>query len=213
RVPEGTTLDLDIICHSRGGLVSRLLAEKQGELVLGSRKLRIGKIIFAGSPNAGTILADATRLGDLIDTYTNLLNFLPDNGVTEILSGVVTVAKQLAVGAAKGLPGLQSMRPGSDFAKWLNAGPRGETRYFALASNFTPAEPGLRDLMTDRLMDHVFKAANDLVVPTEGVFAANGSKCFPIEQKVVFQGSDAVAHTGYFASRAARDKMMEWLRA
>src|SRR5262249_55439551 len=144
QMPDGTALDLDIVCHSRGGLVSRLLAEKQSELVLGGRTIRVGKIVFVGSPNGGTILADASHMGDLIDTYTNLLNFLPDNGVTEVLDGVITVAKQLAVGAAKGLPGLQSMRPGGDFAKWLNAGPRGDTRYFALASNFTPSEPGLR---------------------------------------------------------------------
>jgi hypothetical protein len=213
RLPDGTALDLDIICHSRGGLVSRLLAEKQSELVLGGRRIRVGKIVFVGSPNAGTILADASHMGDLIDTYTNLLNFLPDTGVTEVLDGVIAVAKQLAVGAAKGLPGLQSMRPGGDFAKWLNAGPRGDTRYFALASNFTPSEPGLRRLALDRLMDRVFKTGNDLVVPTEGVFADNGSKYFPIEQRFVFQGSDGVAHTGFFAHRGARDKIMEWLSA
>jgi hypothetical protein len=164
-----------------------------------------------GAPNAGTILADAHHMGDLIDTYTNLLNFLPDSGLTEILAGIITVAKMLAVGAAKGLPGLQSMCPGGDFATWLNAGPRSETRYFALSSDFTPGEPGLRQLAADRLMDRIFKAANDLVVPTDGVFSANGSACFPIEERLVFKGPGAVAHTGYFASRPARDRMMEWL--
>jgi hypothetical protein len=212
RLPASASLDVDIICHSRGGLVSRLLAEKQGELSAGSRKIKVGKIVFVGSPNAGTILADAGHMGDLIDTYSNLINFLPDNGLTEILAGVITVAKMLAVGAAKGLPGLQSMRPGGDFATWLNAGPRSETRYFALSSDFTPGEPGLRQLAADRLMDRIFKAANDLVVPTEGVFSANGSECFPIEERLVFKGPGAVAHTGYFASRVTRDQMMEWLR-
>jgi hypothetical protein len=210
-LPDGTALDLDIICHSRGGLVSRVMTEKQGEFVMGSRKIKIGKIVFVGSPNAGTILADATHMGDFIDSYTNLLNFLPDNGVTEIMSGVITVAKQVAVGAAKGLPGLQSMRPGGDFGKWLNIGPKGDSRYFALASNFTPREPGLRQLAVDRLMDKIFKAANDLVVPTDGVFSSNGSGCFPIDHKVVFQGTDGIAHTGYFGSRAAREQIREWL--
>ena len=88
-----------------------------------------------------------------------------------------------------------------------------DTRYFALASNFTPSEPGLKQLAMDRLMDRVFKAGNDLVVPTEGVFADNGSKYFPIEQRFVFQGSDGIAHTGFFANRGARDKIMEWLSA
>ncbi len=214
QMPDGTALDLDIICHSRGGLVSRMLSEKQGELALGSRTLRVGKVVFVGAPNAGTILADGQHMGDFIDTYTNLLNFLPDNGVTDILEGIITVAKQLAVGILKGLPGLQSMRPGGEFSKWLNAGARaGETRYFALASDFTPGEAGLKQFAMDRLMDKIFTAANDLVVPTAGVFAENGSGFFPIEEKFVFQGSDAVAHSGYFANRGAREKIMGWLTA
>ncbi|HEY7636196.1 MAG TPA: caspase family protein [Gemmatimonadales bacterium] len=214
-LPEGTSLDLDIICHSRGGLVSRMLSEKQNELVMGSRTVRIGRVVFVGAPNAGTILADADHVGDFIDSYTNLLNFVPDSGVSDILAGIITVAKQLAVGAVKGLPGLQSMRPGGEFGAWLNAGGRaGETRYFALASDFTPGEPGLKEFAADRIMDKVFqKKANDLVVPTTGVFSANGSAFFPIEQKVVFEGSQSVAHTAYFGSRGVREKIAEWLGA
>jgi hypothetical protein len=104
------------------------------------------------------------------------------------------------------------MRPGGEFGEWLNTGARGgETRYFALASNFTPEEPGLKELAMNRLLDKIFKVGNDLVVPTDGVFSANGSGFFPIEQKLVFQGSDAVAHTGYFGSTSAREKIAEWL--
>jgi hypothetical protein len=214
QMPDGTALDLDIICHSRGGLVSRMLSEKQGELALGSRRLRVGKVVFVGAPNAGTILADGQHMGDFIDTYTNLLNFLPDNGVTEILEGIITVAKQLAVGILKGLPGLQSMRPGGEFAEWLNTGARaGETRYFALASDFTPTEAGLKQYARDRLMDKIFNIPNDLVVPTDGVFAKNGSGFFPIEDRYVFQGNDGVAHSGYFANRVAREKILGWLSA
>jgi hypothetical protein len=211
-LPDGITLDLDIVCHSRGGLVSRVLSERQADLALGSRLLRVASVVFVGTPNQGTTLADADHMGDFIDTYTNLFTLLPDTGATEVLTAIVTVAKQLAVGAAKGLPGLQAMRPGGEFANWLNAGPRaGDARYFALASDFTPAEPGLKEFALDRLMDKIFQVANDLVVPTEGVFEANGSSFFPIEQRVVFGGTDAVAHTGYFASGAAREKMLTWL--
>jgi hypothetical protein len=215
RIPDGTRLDLDIVCHSRGGLVARLLTERQGDFALGSRKLRIANVVFVGTPNAGTTLADAEHVGDFIDTYTNLLNFIPDVGISDVLGVIVTVAKQLAVGVAKGLPGLQSMRPGGDFATWLNAAGTsgGETRYFSLSSNFTPNEPGLRELAADRLMDRIFKAANDLVVPTESVFSPNGSSSFPIKQRFVFEGSDGVGHTGYFANRDAREKILEWLGA
>jgi hypothetical protein len=214
RLPDGTSLDVDIVCHSRGGLVSRLLAERQGELSMGSRTLRVGRVVFVGTPNAGTTLADTAHMGDFIDTYTTILNLIPSAGVTEVLGGVVTVAKTLAVGAAKGLPGLMSMQPGGEFGAWLNAGDRGaETRYFALSSDFTPSEPGLRAMLKNRMMDRVFGGANDLVVPTDGVFAKNGSGWFPIEDRHVFDGTSGVAHTGFFASRAARDKIMEWLDA
>ena len=212
RLPDGSNLDVDIICHSRGGLVSRMLAEKQGDFAMSSRKVRVGKVIFAGTPNAGTTLADDSHMGDFIDTYTNLLNFFPGVGIGDILAGIITVAKQIATGAMKGLPGLQSMRPGGDFGKLLNSGSRvGDTRYFALASNFTPSQPGLRELAANRLMDKVFGGANDLVVPTGGVFGENGSGFFPIEDKLVFDGSDGVSHTGFFADQRARQKMMEWL--
>lgn len=211
QIPPETTLEIDIICHSRGGLVSRVLSEKQSEFSLGSRSLSVGKVVFAGTPNAGTILADGSHIGDLIDTFTNLANFFPDVGVSDVVAGVITVAKQLAVGAFDGLPGLQSMVPGGKFAADLNSGQRtGDTRYFALASNYTPNEPGLSAFAKDRLMDFVFKGSNDLVVPTDGVFAANGSDFFPIEEKQVFTD---VAHTEYFGRRAATDQIMEWLKA
>jgi hypothetical protein len=214
RLPSGSALDLDIICHSRGGLVARLLSEKLGELNVGSSSLKVARIVFVGSPNAGTVLANPDRIGDLIDTWTNLLNFIPAPGVGDVLAGIVTVAKQLAVGAAGGLKGLQSMKPGGDFATWLNTGGRaGDARYYALASDFTPAEPGLREFAKNRLMDMVFKGPNDLVVPTDGVFAENGSGFFPIEDRLVFTGADAVAHTAFFGKRAARDRIMEWLSA
>ncbi len=214
RLPGDASLDVDIICHSRGGLVSRVLNEKQSELSLGSRSLRVGRIIFVGSPNAGTILADGDHVGDLIDTYTNIANFIPDIGVSDVISGVITVAKQIAVGAVGGLKGLQSMRPEGDFGQWLNAGDRaGDTRYFALTSDYTPAEPGLANFAKNRLMDLIFKGPNDLVVPTNGVFEDNGSGFFPIEDRHVFTGTDGIAHTAFFGNRAARDKMMSWLQA
>ena len=132
----------------------------------------------------------------------------------EALEGIITVAKLLAVGTLGGLRGLQSMRPQGEFERWLNSGARsGESRYFALASDFTPNEPGLRQLATDRLIDRIFKEKNDLVVPTEGVFGGNGSGFFPFADLHVFDGASAIAHTDFFASEAARSKIMEWLRA
>jgi Caspase domain len=213
QLPSEIALNIDVVSHGRGGLVTRLLTEKQTELAFGSRQLRVRNAVFVGAPNAGTTLADPDHMNAFIDTYTNLLSFVPDNFVTTPLEGIITVAKLLAVGALGGLRGLQSMRPRGDFERWLNSGSRsGESRYFALASDFTPNEPGLRRLATDRLIDRIFKEKNDLVVPTDGVFSANGSGFFPIDDRHVFEGTSAIAHTDFFASEAARSKIMEWLR-
>ncbi|GJG89137.1 hypothetical protein tb265_43180 [Gemmatimonadetes bacterium T265] len=211
-LPPDVALDLDIVCHSRGGLVSRRLAERQSELTLGARRVRVGKVVFVGAPNAGTVLADADRMGALIDTYATVLNVFPDPASKEVLQGVVTVAKQLAVGVAKGLPGLQSMCPGGPYARALNAGARdGTARYFALASDYTPSAPGLRAMLADRLMDGVFDGANDLVVPADGVWHANGSGFFPIDDHRVLAGAESVAHTEFFGSPAAQAQLLEWL--
>jgi hypothetical protein len=213
-LPDDARLDLDIVCHSRGGLVSRMLAEKQSAFSLGARSLKVGNVVFVASPNAGTHLADPEHMGTLVDTYTNLLNFLPDNPVTDVLDGVLTVAKQLAVGALGGLDGLQSMRPGGEFQQWLNAqNGRGDTAYYALGADFTPSQLGFREWVKDKLMDGVFGAENDLVVPTASVYEANGSGFFPIEERHVFPADAAISHTGFFQHPAAQEKLLAWLPA
>lgn len=212
QMPDGTSLDVDILCHSRGGLVSRVLSEKQGELSLSSRSVRVGKVVFVGAPNAGTGLADPSHVGDVIDVFTNLLNFVPSLGVTDVLTMLIGVIKQAAVGAMGGLDGLTSMRPDGEFSKWINAGARtGDTRYYALAANVTPADPGLQHFVMSRGLNKLLNGTNDFVVPTLGVFAGNGSGFFPIADKLVLEGDEAVSHTKYFSNATARAKILEWL--
>jgi hypothetical protein len=213
QIPDGTELELDIVCHSRGGLVARTLAERQSEFSLGSRTLRIRRVIFVATPNAGTALADAKHLGDLLDRYTSLLSLVPDVGVTDVLDGIITVAKMLAVGAMKGLDGLQSMVPGGKFQQWLNAGPAPQgTTYCALAADYEPSVPALRSFVSDGVMDTIFaKLGNDLVVPTDGVYEKNGAGLFPIESRHVFATDDNVTHTRFFANRTTQEKLLTWL--
>jgi hypothetical protein len=211
QVPEGTVLDLDILCHSRGGLVSRILAERTAQLPLGSRRLDARKIVFVAAPNAGTVLTDEGHMGDFVDTFTTLLNLFPDNGVTEVLEGVITVAKQLACATLARLPGLQAMRPRGAFLSDLNQGESPEASYYAVASDFEPADPGLMSFFKDRLMDSVFSAGNDMVVPTSGVFESNGAGRFPIEERLVLSPSRGIHHSGYFADEAVQRQIAAWL--
>ncbi|HEX5369279.1 MAG TPA: hypothetical protein VFY10_07680, partial [Dehalococcoidia bacterium] len=211
QVPDGTALDLDIVCHSRGGLVSRMLTEHIDRFALGNRRVNIGKVVFVAAPNAGTVLADPKHVGDFIDSYTNILNFFPDTMVLDTLQAILAVVKQIAVGALAGLDGLQSMVPGGTFLGDLNQARTSKATYYALASNFEPADKGLLDYAKDVLLDKLFAKDNDLIVPTEGVWDQNGGSLFPIAEHFVFTGSDAVQHNGYFGNAVAREKILGWL--
>jgi hypothetical protein len=212
RIPDDQKLELDILCHSRGGLVSRVLAERAAEVGLGGRQITVRRVAFAGVPNAGTVLANAEHFGDLIDTVTNLLSFFPDIGTSDAAEIVIAVVKQLAVGAIKGLDGIGAMVPDGDFLKRLNTETDTQAQYLAVASNFEPTQPGLRDFVKDRLMDSIFSAGhNDLVVPTAGVYDSNGSSRFPIEERLSLDGPTGVGHTSYFKSPAVQEKLRGWL--
>jgi hypothetical protein len=213
QMPDGLRLQLDIVSHSRGGLVSRVLTEQQPSLDLGSRAIAIRRMVMVGVPNAGTALADGDHLGSFIDGYTTILNLLPNPGAADVLEVLITVVKQLAVRAFNGLDGIQSMLADGRFLQALNV-PLTSTisaHYYAMGSNFTPDQPGFAQFK-DHMIDAIFdKAENDGIVPTAGVAAANGSSLFPVTDSHVFRG--AVDHSGYFGNEAARGIIRDWLRA
>ena len=212
QMPDDVRLDLDIVCHSRGGLVSRVLSEKQSELSLGGRTIGVGKVVLVGVPNAGTALADPEHVETLLDVFTNILNFVPDSFGAPALSMIVEFAKLAAIGALGNLEGLKSMNPAGDFARWLNTpGQIGTTRYFAVASNVAPAEAGLRHFVRSRALNALLKGGNDLIVPSDGVFAGNGSPLFPVRHPLLLEGESAVAHTKYFADPRVRQQILTWL--
>ena len=133
--------------------------------------------------NNGTPLADAKHLEDFIDTYTTVLNFLPDNGVTEVLEGIVTVVEQVALKALGGLDGIAAMVPDGSTLRWLNQGPALDIEYFSLSGDYEPIDAGLLRFAQDILMDRIFKAPNDLIVPTSSTWEDNDSDMFPIEAR------------------------------
>jgi hypothetical protein len=136
RIPEGLRLELDILCHSRGGLVARALTEKQSELSLGSRSISVERVVHVGTPNAGTLLTDALHMADLVDAYMNYSVLIPDSAPSLLLDCLLVVVKHLAAETLKGLEGLQSMLPSGSFLReWLNVG-TAPARYRALTSSY-----------------------------------------------------------------------------
>ena len=171
-------------------------------------------MVFVATPNAGTALADFEHVGKLIDVLTNLLELVPDNPVTDPLEVILTLVEQLAVGALKGLDGLGSMNPSGDYLqKFLNVPSSAEVDYRGVASNFEPTgEASLARVARDAVTDAIFAAGhNDLVVPTEGVYAANKASTFPIQDPLLFAAEDGIDHSSFWTQPALHEAFDRWL--
>lgn len=211
------SMQCDIVCHSRGGLVSRVLSERLTSFDLDASRVDVRRVVFAGTPNAGTALADADHMVAMIDRLTTALTLAPTGPVTETFEALVTVIKVLGHSGLKGLKGLASMHPKGPFLGSLNKVDARRAEYYAIAADYEPADRGLRALVSasaDHLIDQIFdKTPNDLVVPTEGVWHKNGGAGFPFDAKHVlaFKPSDGVMHTNFFLQPAVSEKLLAWL--
>ena len=206
-------LNVDLITHSRGGLVGRVLAE-ESNLAATADVLTVDRAAFVACPHAGTALADVNNHSAMVDRISNLLQFVPDNGVTDALEVAIAVLKQIAVGIAEGLPGLMSMDPrGTFLTEALNVGAGTSATYFAAGSNFEPAkDSSLGQFAFDAGSDLVFRgAANDLVVPRDGAYLVEGPNGFSIADRLLFDTPAAVHHSGYWARDEMNDAFLRWL--
>jgi hypothetical protein len=168
--------------------------------------------VFVGSPNAGTVLADAEHLGDLLDTYTNMLDAFPDIGAVDVLQVVLEVVKQVATGMADGLDGLMSMNPGGDYLRALNKDPAERTGYAAIAADFSPASRSPRQLAMNLVADRLFRGANDLVVPRDGAWEVDDRSLVAADRRLSIADDDAVTHNSYFTNAAVQERLFELLR-
>ena len=217
-IPDGVNLEVDILTHSRGGLVGRELIERYEDYDTSGVNIKVGKAILVASPNRGTILTDKDNWVKLIDSYTNIITTLPDNVGTIILEGVVTLVKVIGGGALKGLPGLQAMLPDGDHLKRLNNTDKVETVYYAIGADYVPndekvlARYGKRILM--KALSKLFGEDCDMVVPTDGSFSTgkdNGGFPIPKERQKLFMLEQDVNHCTYFTHSIVNKKIVSWL--
>lgn len=164
---------LDIVTHSRGGLIARALVELLGH----SEAVR--RVVFVGTPNAGTNLANPENWGIAADVLINLANLSP---IFIKLSGLLA---RFVIGRVEGrIPGLQAQNPSAmgvtDFLGRLQQPtslPQGVS-YSAVAANYEPkaGELNLKGLLAqveDLGADAFYRHANDLVVDTGSVWAVD----------------------------------------
>lgn len=211
-LPADASLTVDVVTHSRGGLVGRALAERANELGIGDR-LRVRNLVMVAPPNAGTALADKEHLSQLLDRFTNLVQYIPDNGVTDVLGLVLSIVKQVAVGAFGGLDGIMSMNPSGTGLRAFNASPGHTATYRVATSDFEPPQgSSLARIARDHGTDIVFKAVrNDLVVPTVGAYELPGTPGFPVPDPLVFPKEAGVDHGSFFGRPELGAKLLEWL--
>jgi hypothetical protein len=211
--PPGLTFEADVVAHSRGGLVARALAGAAGH----DGPLRVRRVVHVGTPNHGTALADPQNLTRLLDRVTTLLNLAPSGPVDAVATALAVVLVAVKVVAAYGvpaLPGLASMDPHGPFLAALDAGGT-EAVHHAVAADFEPTD-GVRRLVRHRVgdlvLDRVFAdAANDLVVPRDGVYQGQGSFVVPDSRRLLLGSDRGVDHGGYFGQADVMATVTRWL--
>lgn len=216
--PEGKFI-FDVLCHSRGGIVSRALAER-GSLLVPETNCEFRRIHFVASPNAGSPLGDPDHIVDMLDVFTNLLTEFPDGDLLYTIEGVLGVVKLLAFTAEISLPGMASMGTHNYIQETLNTSTaKSPARYSAAGSEYFPRSGADNGFLTGpfvtRILGEVFAergqaVANDLIVPRDSVWESNGHPSFPIANPLLYTPGDGVWHSGFFAEQRTIDHIEEF---
>lgn len=211
QLPRGQVFggSLDIVCHSRGGLVARELAARAAA----GQAPKVDRVCQVGAPNLGTALADAGRWTVFLDAHTNCLTVLPDSVSTIVLEGLLCLVKIIGTGVARGLPGLAAMDPVGEWLKTYGARPTGDARWFTIGANYTPAvAPGsglaqrVKSKLGDAAVDAFFAADNDMVVPSDGCHVPG-----PAVVDSLKLAGGAVNHVSYFPAPEVQAALARWL--
>ena len=222
---RGSQAHIDVICHSRGGLVTRWWLEAFDN----------------GPPLAGTGLASPPRLRGALSNMANISRALASasatasaavpfltvaTGLFRIVSSITSLmAKTPVIDAAVALvPGLHAQsRVGNNrelISLRSDVGPFAQ-RYFAIQSNFESEQAGwkfwryfteLKSRVTDWATDKVFEGPNDLVVDTASMTEFSDRVRLPKAQVHDFGTTDEVHHTNYFLQPDTLRMIKKWLR-
>jgi hypothetical protein len=217
-LPPG--LDLDIMCHSRGGLVTRAMLEyPDPDLDRLRSQQSFRRALFAAGANQGSALARRANWNRLLNVFIGISSLVPDGIVLSVVFGLLKV---LAHGASR-LPSIEALRPdlpdeSNPFLRSLNerlVSPRIQ-EYAVVHANFDAAGRAAALRALDLGVDFVFEmAANDLVVPYAGAAAFDpGQFSIPVRE-VTFGsqtvGQGAVYHTIYFSQPAVHSLIQDFL--
>jgi hypothetical protein len=211
---------LDIICHSRGGLVTRCLLEHPTvRPVLDAKGVTLRRVVFVGAANQGSPLATRQNLKLLLslmhDAHAQAAREGGwEQGYLEKATALLGVVAALVAAQIVALPGVDALVPDSGLIRELNAAPAVPMPpTFFVRANFGNSKGPLS--LLEKTVKDVFRTEpNDLVVPFRGMNDLRGRTPAPIIEKVLDhvetpQGRDW--HLTYFASEPVLDFILQQL--
>ena len=237
RALAGSSGQIDVIAHSRGGLVVRWWLEAFGSSLRLAPSVRV-RAVLAGSPLHGTSLAAPDKIQHAMSLISNVGTLAEKTlGLVGVANPFVWVAGKLVevivsvtgalaktpfvdalVAIVPGLSG-QSMVENNHEINRLRTGPVAvDPAYYAIKSNFETQNPGWRfwrnfrkDRAADLATDVVFPGANDLVVDTSSMtdFGVQGLK---LADACDFRTSETVWHCNYFRQQKSIDHLASWFK-
>lgn len=219
RLFAASTHDVDVVAHSRGGLVTRWWLE-----ALGGGVGTHARAVLVGSPIAGTSLAAGPRIRAGLDMLTNYGTVLERTmgligvanpflyapvAILRVLLSVTGLVTKLPIAdaAVAMVPGLfgQARIGNNGEIRRLRAGPTVRNiDYFAVRSNFEPQSEGWKfwryfraTTLANPFADIVFDGENDLVVDSDSMtdLGASGAK---LAKTLDFKTNPDVHHVNYF---------------
>jgi hypothetical protein len=224
RAMAGSSGQLDVIAHSRGGLVVRWWLEAFGSSLRLASNAQV-RAVLAGSPLHGTSLAAPDKIQHAMSLLSNIGTFaektmnlvglsnpflwVAEKLVEVIVSVTGALARTPLIDALTALvPGLsgQSAVNNNHEINRLRIGPCAvDPAYYAIMSNFETSNPTWRfwrnfrkERLADLATDIVFPGDNDLVVDTSSMTDFGVPRLRLAGAACDFATSDEVWHCNYF---------------
>lgn len=232
-LPEGITLD--IISHSRGGLIGEILARfsedvelseklqkafsdevlllsELGEVqqLIKAKKPKVGKFVRVACPTGGTAII-SKRLDVWLNVMLNSLRLIPGvsgNPVYEFLSDFIKAVAHERL-EAKTLPGLAAMMPDAPIVKLLNHSENQPASKLFIISGDARAGKLFGKLLA-LVGDLFFREEHDLVVPV-GSMRIGVPRRHPVWEH--FSVEPDVNHFKYFQNPESRLAILAALTA
>jgi CHAT domain-containing protein/pimeloyl-ACP methyl ester carboxylesterase len=228
------TMMVDVISHSRGGIVADLLARcSDGGLPFNADEIKIinankdfdilkdeaalanaaalvknivvSKLVRVACPAAGTVLID-TRLDNLVNVFCNLLKLIPGAAACMPFTLFLDFAKAVVHERTdiSVFPGVAAQIPGSALMRMLN-NPNRKIKSELFVISGDVEHAGFLKSMLVISTNLYFGEAHDLVVNSNSMFKGTYRESIVKEH---FEQESSVNHFNYFKNKKSQDALL-----